>query len=161
MVPTLLTTIKLHKQNTPIRSIINVRNAPTYELARHLTGILRVCLHLPNTYSIQNSVHLTTDLQSIEINEDVRICSFDIENIHTNIPKLEVINIIKNIMENDPEIKKDEQEEIINILKSMMDQYYFQFNQQYYKQTVGLAMGAPTSAILAEVYIQYIDHKNL
>jgi hypothetical protein len=63
---------------------------------RHLTGILSDRLHLPNTYNIQNSVHLTTDLQSIEINEDMRICSFDIQNMYTNIPKVEVLNIIKN-----------------------------------------------------------------
>jgi hypothetical protein len=42
-----------------------------------------------------------------------------------------------------------------------MEQNYFQFNQQYYKQTEGLAMGAPTPAILAEIYIQYMEHKQL
>jgi hypothetical protein len=35
--PNLHATIKLHKQNTPIRPIINWRNAPAYELAKHLT----------------------------------------------------------------------------------------------------------------------------
>jgi hypothetical protein len=30
------------------------------------------------------------------------------------------------------------------------EQKYFQFDQKYYKQTEGLAMGSPTSAILAE-----------
>jgi hypothetical protein len=67
--------------------------------------------------------------------------------MYTNIPDLEVINII---MENDPETKKADQEEIISVLKSMMEQNYFQFNQQ----TEALAMGAPISAVLAEVYIQ-------
>jgi hypothetical protein len=32
--PNLHATIKLHKQNTPIRPIINWKNAPTYELAK-------------------------------------------------------------------------------------------------------------------------------
>jgi hypothetical protein len=41
---------------------------------------------------------------------------FDIQNMYTNILKLEAINIIKNIIRNDPEITKPEQEEIINIL---------------------------------------------
>jgi hypothetical protein len=63
-------------------------------------------------------------------------------------------------MENDPEITKTTQEEITNILKSIMEQNYFQVNEQYYAQT-GLAMGAPTSAILAEVYIQHMEHKQL
>jgi hypothetical protein len=38
--PKLHVTIKLHKENTPIRPIINWRNAPAYELAKHLTKIL-------------------------------------------------------------------------------------------------------------------------
>jgi hypothetical protein len=64
-------------------------------------------------------------------------------------------------MENDPETKKADQEKITNILKSMMEQNYFQFKQQCYKQTTGLAMGTSISAILAEVYIPYIEHKKL
>jgi hypothetical protein len=60
-----------------------------------------------------------------------------------------------------PEITKTNQKEIINILKTVMEQNYLQFYQQYYKQTEGLAMGAPTLAILAEVYIQYMEHKQL
>jgi hypothetical protein len=34
-------------------------------------------------------------------------------------------------------------------------------DQQYYKQAEGLAMGAPTSAILAETYIQHMEHKQI
>jgi hypothetical protein len=41
------------------------------------------------------------------------------------------------------------------------EQNYFQFNQQYYKLTEGLAMDAPTSTTLAEEYIQYMEHKQL
>jgi hypothetical protein len=41
------------------------------------------------------------------------------------------------------------------------EQNYFQFDQQYYKQTEGLAMGAPTSAISAETYIKHMQHKQI
>jgi hypothetical protein len=40
-----------------------------------------------------------------------------------------------------------------------MEKNYFQFDQKYYKQTDGLAMGTPTSAILAETFIQHMEHK--
>jgi hypothetical protein len=39
------------------------------------------------------------------------------------------------------------QKEILHILQTVMEQNCFQFNQQYYKQTDGLAMIAPTSSI--------------
>jgi hypothetical protein len=42
-----------------------------------------------------------------------------------------------------------------------MEQNYIQFAQQYYKQIDGLAMGAPISAILAEIYIQHMEHKQM
>jgi hypothetical protein len=35
------------------------------------------------------------------------------------------------------------------------------FDQQYYKQMERLAMGTPTSTILAEVYIQHMEQKQL
>jgi hypothetical protein len=40
----------------------------------------------------------------------------------------------------------------------VLEQNYFQFDQEYYKQTDELAMGAPTSAVLAEIYIQHMEH---
>jgi hypothetical protein len=70
--PNLHATIKLHKHNTPIRPIINWKNAPAYGLAKLLTEILRKHLQLPNVYNIQNTIHLITELQSIEVNEDTR-----------------------------------------------------------------------------------------
>jgi hypothetical protein len=39
---------------------------------------------------------------------------------------------------------------MIHILKTVLEQNYFQVDQEYYKQTDGLAMGAPTSSILAQ-----------
>jgi hypothetical protein len=72
-----------------------------------------------------------TDLQAIEINKDVRLCSFDIENMYTNIPKAEVINIINNIIQNSQGTETNVHKEII------MKQNYFQFNQEYYKQVDG------------------------
>jgi hypothetical protein len=48
---------------------------------------------------------------------------------------------------------------IIYILRIIIKQSYFHFDRQYYEQTEGLAMGAPISVILAEIFIQYIEHK--
>jgi hypothetical protein len=37
------------------------------------------------------------------------------------------------------------------MLKTLTEENYFQFEQQYHKQTDGLTTGAPTYAILAEM----------
>jgi ribosomal protein S20 len=59
-----------------------------------------------------------TELQAIELIKDMRLCSFDIQNIYTNIPKIGIINIINTIIENNQEIDRIVQKEIIHIKNS-------------------------------------------
>jgi hypothetical protein len=73
--------------------------------------------------------------------------------MYTNIPLYELINIIQMTLtyNNIPEEQKNE---IIILVKVILDQNYFQYNDELYSQNEGLAMGAPTSSILAEIFIQ-------
>jgi hypothetical protein len=43
----------------------------------------------------------------------------------------------------------------------ILEQNYVEHNGKWFKQNAGLAMGAPTSAILAEVFIQYLEHTTI
>jgi nucleoside-specific outer membrane channel protein Tsx len=61
-----------------------------------------------------------------------------------------------NILNN--HTSKKEKEEILNILNMILEQNYLQNNNQFYKQNEGLAMGAPTSSTLAEIFIQHLEH---
>jgi hypothetical protein len=106
-------------------------------------------------------MHLIADLQAIDINKELRLCSFDIEKMYTNIPKNSIINIINNTLENNNEIEKNIQKEITHTVKTVIEQNYFQFEQEYYKQTDGLATGAPTSSVLAETYVQHMEHTQI
>jgi hypothetical protein len=159
--PSLHATIKLHKPNAPIRPIINWKNAPAYELAKQLTKTLQNYLNLPYTYNVPNSNQLMTELKTTELNSNIKMSSFDIENLYTNIQRKHIINITNNILENNTENQSKIWREIMYILKVIMEENYFQFDQKYYKQTEGLTMGAPTSAILVETFIQHMEHEYL
>jgi hypothetical protein len=153
--------VEIHKPNIPIRPIINWRNAPGYKVAKHLTKLLQNYLDLPYTYNAHNSTHLMTHLKTIDLNSDTSICSFDIKNMYTNIPRKDIINITNNVLENNIQIEVSTQKEIIHIMRIIMKQNYYQFEQQYYEQTEGLAIGAPVSAILVDIFIQYMEHKHI
>jgi hypothetical protein len=43
----------------------------------------------------------------------------------------------------------------------IVQQSHFHFQDTIYTQTEGLAMGAPISSVLSEIYIQYLEHTNL
>ena len=53
------------------------------------------------------------DLQTTKLNDNMRLCSFDMENMYTNIPKTNTIDIINSILEKDQEIDKESHKEII------------------------------------------------
>jgi hypothetical protein len=81
--------------------------------------------------------------------------------MYTNIPKIGIIKVINDILKNNIEIYRNIQKETIHILKTVIEQNYFLVDQVYYKQTEGLAMGAPTSSILVETYIQHMKHTQI
>jgi hypothetical protein len=52
-------------------------------------------------------------------------------------------------------------DEILFITHTVLEQNYFQFQDGFYIQKTGLTMGAPTSSILSEIYLQYIEHNKI
>jgi hypothetical protein len=144
-------TIKLRKPNKLIRPVIDWKNAPAYGLAKNLTNTLHSYLPLPYTYNIHNCIQLISDLKTIELNKNIQICSFDKENVYTNVPKHDTINIISNILKDNPQNNENIHKDILYITQTIMEQTYLQFNQQYYEQTNGVAMGATT----------YVTHSNI
>jgi len=94
--PTIRGLIKIHKAEAPIRPIINWSNAPAYKInwsnapaykiAKALTKILSIHIPLPYAYNVKNSMQLIKDLQDTKYNHDLRLASFGITNMYTNIP---------------------------------------------------------------------------
>jgi hypothetical protein len=93
-------TIKLHKDNKPIRPVVNWKNSPGYKLAALLARQLKNSIQLPNVYNIQNSEILINNLKEMKIQNTTKLCSFDIKNMYTNIPKNTITNIINNTLIN-------------------------------------------------------------
>jgi hypothetical protein len=52
-------------------------------------------------------------------------------------------------------------QEIMKILQVLIEQNYFRFYDTIYIQNGGLAMGAPTSSIFSEIYLQYIENTEI
>jgi hypothetical protein len=58
----------------------------------------------------------------------------------------------------DHSTSKGEKNGLISLINMILEQNYFHFDNQFFKQNEGLAMGAPTSARLAETFIQHLQH---
>jgi hypothetical protein len=75
-----------------------------------------------------------------------------------NTPQPELLITIKQILIQHNELHIQEIEQILTLVTLILNQNYFYHDNKYYEQTNGLAMGAPTSALLADFFLQYIEH---
>ena len=151
--------IKIHEEGTPIRPVVNFRNAPSYKLARMLTDILKTHIPMPNVCNVQNSTQLMNDISQIPFVPELKLASLDISNMYTYIPTKDLISIINNTCKNH-NIEDTVTREIISITNLIM-QNHFSFQDKTYVQNNGLAMGAPTSSILSEIYLQSLENTKI
>ena len=49
-------------------------------------------------------------------------------------------------------------EQTLDLLRVILNGYYFQYNGKYFKPTKGIAMGTPISSIVTEIYLQFFEN---
>jgi hypothetical protein len=85
------------------------------------------------------------------------MASMDISNMYTNIPTNDLIQIIGKwcgLFNADTFVKQ----EILKVSNLLKKQNHFKFKDKTYIQKKGLAVGAPTSSILSEIFLQYLEN---
>ena len=77
--------------------------------------------------------------------------------MYPSIPINEHVQIIEDMSLRN-QVDEKTANELIRITRTVLEQNYFAFRNHNYCQNTGLAMGAPSSAILSEVYLQHLEH---
>jgi hypothetical protein len=152
--------IKLHKPEHPIRPVVNWRGAPAYKLAQLFTQKIKTIAPLPNTYTLANTRDLIQKLQDTPTLPQLAPASLDISYLYTNIPVQETKDIIANTLK---ENKTDPQttQELLNWYDTITHQTYFSNNGKIIIQRDGLAMGAPSSGLIVEFFLQNLENTSL
>jgi len=86
--------------------------------------------------------------------------SLDITNLYSNIPVKETKTIFANILTHNV-IAPQTQQELLRWLDIITKQNYFTHKNQIVVQHDGLAMGAPSSGLIAGMFLQHTEHSHL
>ena len=154
-IPKLYCLPKTHKPGNSYRPIVSNINSTTYNLSKWLINEFKI-LEFDVDFSIKNSIVLANKLKNVKLDKDDRFISFDIVSLFPNIPIPDTINILENLLEKN-NISKQKIFEYIKLTNLCMRQNTFKFNNNYFQQTYGTAMGNPLSPFLANVFMNNFE----
>lgn len=142
---------KLHKPNTPLRPVVSFTKAPTYNLSSFLAKILSCIAN--DELNIVNSRHLIHMLKNVVLDHNDNLVSFDAESLFTCIPVCLAIDIVKDRWAEIQNYTSLNEETFVEALQFCLEQGYCKFDNQYYSQVQGTAMGSPLSPIIADLVL--------
>jgi hypothetical protein len=112
---------------------------------------------LPYTFNVQNTSHLIQQLHQTPLTPHSRLAFLDISNMYANIPVKETKQIFNDIMTHN-QTPLDAKTEILTWYDIVTSQNYFTNGTNISIQKDGLAMGAPSSGILSEIFLQKLEN---
>jgi hypothetical protein len=147
---------KLHKCSIPIRPVVSAMSSPSHILSRKINVLFREYTGFIPKFGVKNSIELAEKLKDISIPQNARLISFDINNLFTCVPKAESVLRAQAALNNATTPKKLSKE-LISLINMVINQNYFSFNNRFYIQSDGLAMGSPLSPLLAELFLDSLE----
>ena len=87
------------------------------------------------------------------------LSSYDVSSLFTSVPIDPALKIIKDLLVKDPTLKDGTVigiDDIILLFEFCLKNTYFSFQDQFFEQVEGVAMGSPASPIVANLYMEYL-----
>ena len=154
---------RIHKWDTPVRSIVSSCGSVTYGVAKELAKILKPLVS-KSPHHINSTRDFVEQVKHITLAPGECLSSYDVSALFTSVPVDPALNIIRDLLDKDHTLKERTVlavNDILLLLECCLKNTYFSFQDQFYEQVEGAAMGSPVSAIIADLYMEHLEQKAL
>ncbi|CAF3173578.1 unnamed protein product [Rotaria sp. Silwood2] len=138
---------KAHKPGTPLRPIISGLKHPTIKISKFLDDLLRPLFDkMAQDTTVTSGFELLKKLKewcTLNMNQNTIFCTIDVLDLYTMIPQVEGVLSLKKMFDY-LKLKKVgslRAETIIRLGRFVMQNNYFSYDGQFYRQIRGGAMG--------------------
>ena len=109
---------------------------------------------------VRDSTHLINILKDFTIQPGILSCTLDVTSLYTNIPHLEGIQSIKEMLAiHKPPDMLPHNSYIIETLELVLTNNHFEFNGEFYHQLSGTAMGTKLAPSYANLFMTKFEDK--
>ena len=156
---------KAHKMNTPLRPIVAGLKHPTVKISKFLDGLLRPCFNkMARETTVTSGFELIKQLHEwsrLYMKKETLFCTMDVSDLYTMIPQVEGVLSLRRMMVNLnlKNISGVKAEAIIRLSRWVIQNNYFSYNDKFYHQIRGGAMGSPLTLTMANCYMFFFERK--
>ena len=138
----------------PFRPIISAIGTSSHKIARFILPILKP--HSTNNFTLTDSFKFKNEI--LEQDGKLHMGTMDIESLFTNLPLDETIDLCIQLVYKDTELVQGlNSNEFKQLLKFATKESMFMFNNKYYKQVDGIAMGSPLGPVMANIFLSHSE----
>jgi hypothetical protein len=149
---------KIHKANTPGRPIVSNTYGPTEPISKYLDSLLRTKVIHTKSY-IKDTTDFLQKIQEIgHIPSTAILCTVDVTALYTNIPHLEGIEASLTALSG---LQKPPRSTLETLMKIVLSSNCFEFNNEYYEQIQGTAMGTSMAPNYANLFMDQFEQRFL
>jgi hypothetical protein len=128
----------------------------TYNTAKLLAGILSPLVGLSKHHVI-NSQKFVNKICDERVEDDEELISYDVTALFTSVPEDKALVIIEQRLEDEVTLQDQTKlsvKQVISLLKLWLETTYFIYDDTFYRQIHGAAMGSPVSPIVCNLYME-------
>ena len=152
---------KIHKLNYPLRPIISSIGSYNHNLSKYLHQIIKNNRPKQSFSFIKDSFDLVKRIINIKDSSNQTMVSFDVDNLYTNVPVTEAIEITLDMLFKGSKSTKIpfSRTQMKQLLEHAVCNVPFRFLDKTYIQVNGVAIGSPLGPILADLFMSKIEEK--
>ena len=150
---------KIHKTGDPLRPIVSSRGSVTYGVAKVTTKVLNPLVG-KSPYHIQSTGDFVSKAKGLTLQMGECLSSYEVTSLFTSVPIDPSLNIIRDLLEKDEKLNDRTVLSVQNIMELLgfcLHNTYFSFQNKFYEQGEGVAMGSPISPIVTNLYMEHFE----
>jgi hypothetical protein len=137
------------------RPIVSDVNSETYRISQFLETYLQPLSNKHPSY-IKNTYDFLDKIRNFAVNNDYLLVTGDITSLYTNMNINRTLQCVEKLFARNPEAKRPDKY-LLKLLELSLKNNDFTFNDKFYLQIMGTAMGKRFAPALANIYLLEFD----
>lgn len=136
------------------RPIVSLCGTPLHNIGHFIDFIILPIVQQQYTYT-RDTKHFIRKIESLSVPNDTILVTCDASNMYTNLEITEILEASSRALETidrrNFSIKIPTNDIILQLLRTILENNEFTFNEKTYRQKIGVPMGGSSSAELADI----------